>query len=64
MILADYPGAADGVRTRDLLNGNQMLYQLSHSRIYGISVADAGSVRLNLLFFRMVYESTTESGAR
>ena len=33
LILADYPGAADGVRTRDLLNGNQMLYQLSHSRI-------------------------------
>lgn len=28
-------GAADGVWTRDLLNGNQMLYQLSHSRIYG-----------------------------
>ena len=27
-------GAADGVRTRDLLNGNQMLYQLSHSRIW------------------------------
>ena len=43
-------GAADGVRTRDLLNGNQMLYQLSHSRIYGISVASAGPVRLCLTF--------------
>ena len=29
----------------------------------GISIADAGSVRLNLLFFRMVYEPTMESGA-
>lgn len=31
--------------------------------LHGISVADAGSVRLNLLFFRIVYEPTTESGA-
>ena len=29
----------------------------------GISIADAGSVRLNLLFFRTVYEPTMESGA-
>ena len=36
-------GVGNGVRTRDLLNGNQMLYQLSHSRIYGISVASPGS---------------------
>ena len=31
--------------------------------LHGISIADAGSVRLNLLFFRMVYEPTMESGA-
>ena len=31
--------------------------------LHGIPIADAGSVRLNLLFFRMVYEPTMESGA-
>ena len=31
----DY-GAEDGIRTRDLLHGKQMLYQLSYFRIYTI----------------------------
>lgn len=63
LILADYPGASDGNRTH--------AYCLASSRTshyttptFGISIADAGSVRLNLLFFRMVYEPTMESGAR
>ena len=29
-------GAGDGIRTRDLLLGKEMLYQLSHSRKLGL----------------------------
>jgi hypothetical protein len=30
--LRGFPGAEDGIRTRDLLLGKEMLYQLSHFR--------------------------------
>ncbi len=39
-------GAGDGARTRDLLHGKQMLYQLSYSRSTDILV---GERRLELL---------------
>ena len=62
MILADYPGASEGNRTPVC---RMAIYCTNRctTPAFSISVADAGSVRLNLLFFRMVYEPTTESGA-
>ena len=56
-------GAADGIRTRDLLNGNQMLYQLSHSRIWYLHSRRRFSASKPIISFRMVYEPTMESGA-
>ena len=62
LILADYPGASDGNRTHARCLASNCTNRYT-TPAFGISIADAGSVRLNLLFFRMVYEPTMESGA-